>query len=151
MIRFSWIVLATRCALGIVFLYAGVSKLHDLRALSSSVASFDVLPISWVVWFASSLPFYEAIAGFWLLLGWRLRVPALAVLILCVALTGTAAQAYLRGLTVSCACFGEQSTFFKSPLAIFARALVLAAMAGVVYCHVLRTLVCNSQSERTSV
>lgn len=98
-----------RLAVGAVFVYSGAAKLRDPAAFAGSVASFRLLPPGWVPVFAASLPFYEAIAGLWLAIGWRRRAPALALALLCAALLAALVQAWVRGLNPSCGCFGPGS------------------------------------------
>jgi putative oxidoreductase len=120
-----------RIAVGAIFFYAGVVKLRDPRAFSASIASFQLLPVAWIPVLASSLPFFEAIAGFWLIIGWRPRAASFVALLLSAVFVVAIGQAKARGLHVTCGCFGD--TLPETPWITLARDLFLVAAAGLVF------------------
>jgi putative oxidoreductase len=128
-------ILILRMALGAIFFFAGTSKMRrPAWLLEASVASFHLLPDAGVNVVAASLPFFEAIAGFWLTIGWRIRPAAFALLLLNLTYVVALAQALIRGLPVSCDCFGAE-LFRAMPLGlIFLRDFLLTAGSGLVLC-----------------
>lgn len=95
-----------RCAVGAVFLYAAFSKVPAFDAFAEEIANYRVLPAHLVAPFAAVLPGVELLAGALLVLRRWVR-PACAILgamllVFIVALS----QALLRGINLSCGCFG---------------------------------------------
>jgi putative oxidoreductase len=142
-VRFGqWTILILRIALGAIFFYAGISKMRQPAWLfEASVASFHLLPDSGVNLVAASLPFYEAIAGFWLILGWRLRSAAFALLLLNLAFMVALALAISRGLDVNCGCFGAESSPAMPVGFIFIRDFLLTVASGLVFGKASQTTV----------
>lgn len=97
---------ALRITLGAVFVYAGVIKARVPDEFRTTLLGYRMIPAAWTLNVAYGLPFFEAIAGFWLFLGWRPRVPALAVALLSLLFTVAVGQALLRGFDIDCGCFG---------------------------------------------
>jgi uncharacterized membrane protein YphA (DoxX/SURF4 family) len=90
-----------------LFLYAGVIKILNVQRLYQDIQSYRMLPdvVAW--WMAHYLPWLEILAA--LVLLWpKLRVSA-AVIIGGLILVFMAAllSAWVRGLDVSCGCFGS--------------------------------------------
>ncbi len=124
---------------GAVFVYAGVVKLAaDLGPISftDDIRSFHLLPDPWPAGLAMSLPWLEIFCGLAVILG-PLRRGALWLLVLClVAFLGALAQAWARGLDVSCGCFGSSEThgtmgwLVTRDVALLAVGLRLAWLSG---------------------
>jgi putative oxidoreductase len=98
--------LALRLLLGALFVYAGLVKLLDVRALAVDVANYRLLPDSCVPAFAAALPGVELACGACLVSGRWLRAAAwLAVLMMAMFSIATG-QAVIRGINLDCGCFG---------------------------------------------
>ena len=95
-----------RLGVGGVFIYAGCSKMGDLEAFAELVARYDMLPTAFVRPFAVALPTVEALAGAALAFTKWTRLSAFLVAVLLLAFVVALAQAVVRGLDVSCGCFG---------------------------------------------
>jgi hypothetical protein len=97
---------AVRLVLGAVFIFAAVSKLHDLRAFAEEIADYRMLSAALVPLFAAALPGVEIVCGVML---WR-ATWARASALLCSAMLSVfivaLTQALLRGIDLRCGCFG---------------------------------------------
>jgi len=133
-----WLHLGLRFGLGAVFFYAGVIKLRDPRGFEASIASFQLVPASWIPLLAASLPFTEAIAGFWLMLGWRPRAPALALGLLTTGFLLALGQAWARGLAIDCGCFGSAPPSRGEAGLALARDLLVWAATCLIYAEAKR-------------
>jgi uncharacterized membrane protein YphA (DoxX/SURF4 family) len=98
--------LLARVALAAVFFYAGLSKLASPADFAVSIENYRLLPCAPAGWVALYLPWLETGCALGLFIP-RLRLGSAAVLaVLCAMFCGFIASALLRGLDISCGCFG---------------------------------------------
>jgi uncharacterized membrane protein YphA (DoxX/SURF4 family) len=96
---------AARVLLGVVFLYAGVPKLLNMDAFSTSIYFYQFLPDVYIGVMATMLPGVEIIAVLGLALRkWRPAAELLiaAMLVMFIIAVGIA---LVRGLDIGCGCF----------------------------------------------
>ena len=98
--------LAIRLVAAAIWLLAGIAKLFDLEHFRSQVAAYKLLPHALVTPFAYGLPFLETFVGLYLLLGLLVVPVAILSCVLMVAFLVAQAQAWARGLSLDCGCFG---------------------------------------------
>ncbi|HWB23026.1 MAG TPA: MauE/DoxX family redox-associated membrane protein, partial [Gaiellaceae bacterium] len=101
--------LAIRLAAAAIWLFAGIAKLFDLEHFRSQVAAYDLLPHALVGPFAYGLPFVETLIGLYLLIGLLVRPAAIVTCALMTAFLIAQSQAWARGLSLDCGCFGTVS------------------------------------------
>jgi len=116
------------CRLGVggLFLYAGISKGLDPRAFAGEVAAYRLLPYRFNLLVAASLPWLEIVSGGLLLFGRKVQPAALVLCVLEVSFAVVLTLSIIRGLTISCGCFGAGSDI-ALPWALL-RDLVLIAL-----------------------
>lgn len=102
----DWIGLVARLALGIVLLIAGGSKITNLEQSRMATRAYDVMPIQLANFIGTLLPPLEVVIGLLLVLGLLTRFSAAVGGLLMVAFVIGIAQAWARGLTIDCGCFG---------------------------------------------
>ena len=95
-----------RLGLAAVFLVSGVLKAVDPDAAYVAVRAYDVLPKAGVALVAGILPWLEIVLGLLLLAGLATRVVAVASAGLLVVFIAGVTQAWARGLSIDCGCFG---------------------------------------------
>ena len=95
-----------RLGLAAVFLVSGVLKAVDPDATYVAVRAYDVLPKAGVTLVAGILPWLEIVLGLLLLVGLATRVVAVASAGLLVVFIAGVTQAWARGLSIDCGCFG---------------------------------------------
>ena len=95
-----------RLGLAAVFLVSGVLKAVDPDATYVAVRAYDVLPKAGVALVAGVLPWLEIVLGLLLLAGLATRVVAVASAGLLVVFIAGVTQAWARGLSIDCGCFG---------------------------------------------
>jgi uncharacterized membrane protein YphA (DoxX/SURF4 family) len=98
--------LAIRLVAAAIWLFAGIAKLFDLEHFRSEVAAFKLLPHALVTPFAYGLPFVETFLGLYLLLGLLVAPVAILTCVLMAAFLIAQVQAWARGLSLDCGCFG---------------------------------------------
>lgn len=102
-----WLTLIARLALGGILLVAGFLKVDAPDKSAMSVRAYEILPISVANAFGYALPWFEVGIGLLLILGIAVRINALIGTGLMVLFIIAISQAWARGLTIDCGCFGS--------------------------------------------
>jgi uncharacterized membrane protein YphA (DoxX/SURF4 family) len=95
-----------RLGLAAVFLVSGVLKAIDPDGTYVAVRAYDVLPKAGVAVVAAVLPWLEIVLGLLLLAGVATRAVAIAGAALLLVFIAGVTQAWARGLSIDCGCFG---------------------------------------------
>ena len=103
-----------RLGLAAVFLISGVLKAVDPDTTYVAVRAYDVLPKSGVAVVATVLPWLEIALGLLLLAGLATRVVAAVGGALLLVFIAGVTQAWARGLSIDCGCFGNGGTIAAS-------------------------------------
>jgi uncharacterized membrane protein YphA (DoxX/SURF4 family) len=98
--------LLIRVGAAAVWLVAGATKVTNLTRFHAQVEQYRLLPHALEAPFAYALPFVELFVGAYLLVGLLTRVAAVAACVLIVVFVIAQAQAWARGLSLDCGCFG---------------------------------------------
>jgi uncharacterized membrane protein YphA (DoxX/SURF4 family) len=101
-----WLTLLFRLALGAVLLIAGALKVGNPQKSAMAVRAYELLPIDIANFFGYVLPWFEIGVGALLILGVAVKISAFlggaTMLIFILAIS----QAWARGLSIDCGCFG---------------------------------------------
>jgi uncharacterized membrane protein YphA (DoxX/SURF4 family) len=95
-----------RLGLAAVFLVSGALKAVDVNQTVVAVRAYDVLPRAVVDVVAAMLPFLEIGLGLLLLFGIGTRLVAVLAAVLLLVFIAGVVQAWARGLSIDCGCFG---------------------------------------------
>jgi uncharacterized membrane protein YphA (DoxX/SURF4 family) len=95
-----------RLGLAAVFLVSGVLKALDPDTTYVAVRAYDVLPKAGVTVVAGVLPWLEIVLGLLLLAGVATRRVAVVSAALLLVFVAGVTQAWARGLSIDCGCFG---------------------------------------------
>jgi len=98
--------LALRLTAATVWLVAGTAKLADLERFHAQIRQYDLLPGALEAPFAYTLPLLEVGIGLYLLIGLSVRAAGIVASLLMVVFLAAQAQAWARGLSLDCGCFG---------------------------------------------
>lgn len=98
--------LVLRVFLGVVLIYAGSTKIGHPLTAQRAVQAYELLPDGLANTIGLALPFLEVILGVLLVLGLFTRPAAIAGTLLMVVFILGISQAWARGLTIDCGCFG---------------------------------------------
>ncbi|MGE9783255.1 DoxX family membrane protein [Janibacter sp. CX7] len=98
--------LLARLVLGVVLVVAGALKVGNPLGAARAVQAYDVLPFELARWIGYALPWVEIVVGVLLVLGLFTRVCAVIGTVLMLAFVIGIAQAWARGLSIDCGCFG---------------------------------------------
>ncbi len=101
-----WLTLLFRIVLGGALLVAGGLKVGNPQKSAMSVRAYELLPIEIANFFGYVLPWFEIGVGALLILGVAVKISAFlggaTMLIFILAIS----QAWARGLSIDCGCFG---------------------------------------------
>lgn len=98
--------LVARLLLGGVLLVAGGLKVGNPLGSARAVQGYDVMPFEVAEYIGYALPWIEVVVGLLLVLGLFTRTSSLLGTLLMVAFVLGITQAWVRGLTIDCGCFG---------------------------------------------
>lgn len=115
--------LIARLVLGTVFLVAGALKVTTPEALATATQAYQVLPHDLAAYVGYALPIIEIILGLLLTVGLFTRAAAIITSLLLAAFIIGIAQAWARGLTIDCGCFGGGGTVATSETSYLPRIL----------------------------
>ena len=101
-----WLGLISRLVLGGVLFIAGYLKVSTPDKSQMAVRAYEVLPISLANLIGLLLPYVEIGIGLLLILGVYTRISAALGGAIMVIFIVAIAQAWARGLTIDCGCFG---------------------------------------------
>ena len=106
------IVILSRILVGVLFIFSGLIKANDPLGLSYKMDEFfEVLPLPFLVPFSLAFSLimnaFEIIAGFAVLLGYRMRIFSFLLLLLIIFFTFLTGFALFSGKIRECGCFGD--------------------------------------------
>ena len=106
----KWFGLLSRLTLGGVLFAAGWLKIFTPAKSQMAVRAYEVLPISMANFLGIALPWLEVGLGVLLILGIAVRISAIFGGGLMVLFIAAISQAWARGLSIDCGCFGGGGT-----------------------------------------
>lgn len=127
----GWLVLLIRLSTTAAFVYAGVVKATAPVGFAADVANYHLLPWTVGVGLAFYLPWLEIICGLALFLPRLARGAVLILLSLISIFIVASASAKLRGIDVTCGCFGGASRNFTFAGHLAIDVLLLTAIVVV--------------------
>jgi protein-disulfide isomerase len=130
----GWVGTACRILLGVVWIWAGTSKLGNPRGFVQAVRAYDATPEWLSKGIGYGLPILELALGIVLVVGLLTRFAAAVSAVLFVIFTIGLVQAAARGIKLECGCFGGggTSTNTQYTLDILRNVGLLAAAAFLV-------------------
>lgn len=109
-----WLTLICRLVLGGVLILAGVLKIGNLQKSAMAVRAYELLPILLANFLGYSLPWVELGIGLLLVTGALVRFAGLVGAVTMLAFIIAISQAWARGLSIDCGCFGGGGTIDPS-------------------------------------
>jgi uncharacterized membrane protein YphA (DoxX/SURF4 family) len=101
-----WLTLVARLLVGGVLVVAGYLKVGNVAKSKMAVRAYEVLPISIANLLGEILPWLEIGAGLLLILGVAVKWSSIFAAALMFIFVAAIAQAWARGLSIDCGCFG---------------------------------------------
>lgn len=103
-------VLIARLALTWIFVLAALPKIKDPVVFATSVNAFRVVGPELSNWIALLLPWLELIVGIGILIPQIKSSSGILIASLLLVFIGLHSSAWVRGLEISCGCFGAESS-----------------------------------------
>jgi len=121
-----------------IFIYAGVLKALDPVQLAHDIDHYKILPWAVGAGLAFYLPWLEIFCGLALIfrLFYRGALSILTALVVVFLVATIAAK--VRGLDITCGCFGHASQNWSFPTHLALDLAILVALAALCYCSVAR-------------
>ena len=101
-----WLGLAARLILGGTLIVAGYLKFDELDKSQMAVRAYEMLPISLANFLGIVVPFFELAVGILLVIGAAVRISGALSALLMIGFMIAISQAWARGLSIDCGCFG---------------------------------------------
>ena len=101
-----WLTLLARLILGAVLLVAGALKVPNLPKSAMAVRAYEMLPIPIANFLGYTLPWIEIGLGLLLIVGVTVKISGALGALTMLAFIIAIAQAWARGLSIDCGCFG---------------------------------------------
>ena len=105
-----WLTLAARLILGGVLLAAGGLKIGNLQKSAMAVRAYEMLPVGLANFLGYVLPWVEIGIGLLLIVGVAVAISGLLGAFTMLAFIIAISQAWARGLSIDCGCFGGGGT-----------------------------------------
>ena len=105
-----WLTLLARLILGVVLLVAGTLKVPNLPKSAMAVRAYEMLPIPIANFLGYTLPWIEIGLGLLLIVGVTVKISGALGALTMLAFIIAIAQAWARGLSIDCGCFGGGGT-----------------------------------------
>jgi uncharacterized membrane protein YphA (DoxX/SURF4 family) len=101
-----WLGLISRLTLGGVLTLAGYLKIDELDKSQMAVRAYEMLPVPLANLIGIVLPFAEIVMGLLLIVGAGTRLMGILSALLMLVFVIGISQAWARGLSIDCGCFG---------------------------------------------
>ena len=121
-----------------VFIYAGALKVLDPVQFAHDIDHYKILPWTIGVGLAFYLPWLEIFCGLALILRLFYRGALSILTALVVVFLVATIGAKVRGLDITCGCFGHASQNWSFPAHLALDLGILSALAALCYCSVAR-------------
>ena len=114
-----------------IFIYAGALKAFDPVQFASDIDNYKILPWAVSVALAFYLPWLEIFCGLGLVFRFFYRGALSILIVLIVTFTLATIAAKVRGLDITCGCFGHASQHWSFPSHLATNLAVLAALLAL--------------------
>ena len=115
---FQFFAFVCRLGLGVLFIYSALAKISDPDDFARAVMRYEFLPGFTIGIFSLTMPMLELLAGLSILFTKWLRESAFLVSGMLVMFIIALVQALVRGLEISCGCFGVPSVGGREEIVI---------------------------------
>ncbi|MDF1738045.1 MAG: DoxX family membrane protein [Verrucomicrobiales bacterium] len=120
-----------RLVFGALFIWSGIAKIKDPIGFADAVRNFEIIGDPFAVAVALYLPWLEVISGIAVMWDRFAKSASLLITVMVVVFTLLIITAWIRGLDISCGCFGGTGEM-NYPVKI-AQNIGLIVMGGLIW------------------
>src|SRR2546427_2052518 len=124
---------------GGIFVYAGVSKVLDPAQFANDIDNYKTLPWFISVRLAFYLPWLEIFCGLAVIFRFLYRGGLSILSLLILIFIGATVAAKVRGLDITCGCFGHASQHWSFPQHLAVDLSILVALAALIASELKRS------------
>jgi uncharacterized membrane protein YphA (DoxX/SURF4 family) len=122
-----------RFGLGGIFVYAGIVKAVNPSSFLEDIESYRLLSYHVAVALSLYLPWLEIICGILLVVSRMHRVGSISILVVLMGIfTAALSTAWVRGLDISCGCFGDHGGRANYPLLLARDAAIFGVLVVII-------------------
>lgn len=126
-------ILVVRLCIAGAFILAALPKIEAPTEFASAIQGYQTVPAHWALWIAISLPWLELVCGVGLVLPHIRRGSAIVLAALLILFIGLHISALVRGIDISCGCFGLDQENKSNLFLLIARNLALLLGSIIVF------------------
>lgn len=128
-----YFVFLIRLAIGIVFIYASISKIAHPDAFALIIYNYHILP-GWIInLFALFLPWAEMVCGILLIVGYWHKSAAAILGGMTVVFIAALSMALFRGVNIECGCFSTTSRARGPVIDLIVRDTIMLVGIALIY------------------
>ena len=142
--KFAWRILDL--IIGGIFVYAGARKVLDPVQFGHDIDNYKTLPWFFSVRLAFYLPWLEIFCGLALIFRFLYRGGLSILTALTLIFIGATVGAKVRGLDITCGCFGHASEHWSFPQHMAIDLGIFVALAALLSAELMRRASYDSQS-----
>lgn len=132
----SWLELAVRWTLGLIFIYASFHKILSPGDFAKILYGYDLFPAALINLIAIILPFIELVSGLALITGIFPKSTSLIIAVMILAFIMAISINLVRGHEFDCGCFSAgESNYTASAWVALARDVLFLGMGLQVYLY----------------
>lgn len=124
--------IALRVSMGLVFVVSGTMKAIEPRSFIGTIQAFDLIPDPLVPFTAFTVVTGELFLGTLLLLGIAHRAAGTALIAVLMLFSAAIISALVRGIELSCGCFGAASDEPIGPWTILRNTLIILLLCIII-------------------
>lgn len=102
----KYLIWTAQAFIGFVFIYSGLEKITDPATFSDAIANYKLIPNFAINFFAVAVPWIELVVGLLLIFNFYVKENAVIYSSLMLVFTLMILISVMRGLDISCGCFG---------------------------------------------
>jgi hypothetical protein len=134
--KIAWRILDV--VVGGVFIYAGVLKMLDPVQFGLDIDNYKILPWFFSVRLAFYLPWLEIFCGVAIVFRFFYRGGLSILIALILVFIGATIAAKVRGLDITCGCFGHASQHWSFPQHMAVDLAIFVALAALLRAELIR-------------
>ena len=93
--------------IGIIFFYASIGKLLDIKNFADAISKYDILPFILVKPFAVIMPIIEMLIGTFMILNVMPKISLITASAMLIIFVIAILSAIIRGINIDCGCFSN--------------------------------------------